>query len=132
MLAGRYTPIRRLGSGGMGDVFLSREQGEGGLTRRVALKRIRPELSSDEHFRDLFRREARVAIRMSHPNIVHVYEVGGAGQEDLYLAMEYVEGRTLHDLLTQASRLEYSIPIEVAMAIGLDVARGLHYAHELR
>ena len=129
MVPGRYTPIRRLGTGGMGDVFLSREQAADGLGRRVALKRIRPELARDEHFRDMFRREAQLALGMSHPNIVHVYEVGG--EEDLYLAMEYVEGRTLHELLAQAGRLDLVVPMEVTLAIALDVARGLHYAHEL-
>ncbi len=130
-LTGRYTPIRRLGSGGMGDVFLSREHGEEGLTRRIALKRIRRELARDPHFRELFRHEARVAIRLSHPNIVHVYEVGGPDDE-LYVAMEYIDGRTLHDVLQQSSRIAYQVPMEVTMAIGLDVARGLHYAHEQR
>jgi serine/threonine protein kinase len=130
-LTGRYTPIRRLGSGGMGDVFLSREHGEDGLTRRIALKRIRRELARDPHFRELFRHEARVAIRLSHPNIVHVYEVGGP-DEELYVAMEYVEGRTVHDVMQQSSRIAYLMPMEVTMAIGLDVARGLHYAHEQR
>ncbi len=115
----------------MGDVFLSREHGEDGLTRRIALKRIRRELARDPHFRELFRHEARVAIRLSHPNIVHVYEVGGPDDE-LYVAMEYVEGRTLHDVFQQSSRIAYLLPMEVTMAIGLDVARGLHYAHEQR
>jgi len=115
----------------MGDVFLAREQGADGVTRRVALRRIRPELARDERFRELFRREARVAIRLGHPNIVPVHEVGMAG-DDLYLAMEYVDGRTLFDMLRQASAIGVEIPIEVTMAVALDVARGLHHAHELR
>ena len=115
----------------MGDVFLSREHGEDGLTRRIALKRIRRELARDPHFRELFRHEARVALRLGHPNIVHVYEVGGS-EDELYVAMEYVEGRTLHDVIQQAGRIAYLPPMEVTMAIGLDVARGLHYAHEQR
>ena len=130
-MTGRYTPIRRLGSGGMGDVFLSREHGEDGLTRRIALKRIRRELAGDPHFRELFRHEARVAIRLGHPNIVHIYEVGGQ-EGELHVAMEYVEGRTLHDVMQQSSRIAYFVPMEVTMAIGLDVARTLHYAHEQR
>jgi serine/threonine protein kinase len=130
-LTGRYTPIRRLGSGGMGDVFLSREHAEDGLTRRVALKRIRPELARDRDFRELFLHEARVAIRLTHPNIVHVYDVAGP-EGELYVAMEYVDGRSLHDVMQQSGRLHYLLPMEVTMAVGLDVARGLHYAHEER
>ncbi len=130
-MSGRYTPIRRLGTGGMGDVFLAREQGADGVTRRVALKRIRPELAMDERFRELFRNEARVAIRLAHPNIVHVHDVGMTG-DDLYLTMEYVEGRTLHDVLRQSALVGRDLPIEVTLAVALDVARGLHYAHELR
>ena len=115
----------------MGDVFLSREYGEEGLARRIALKRIRPELARNADFRELFRHEARIAMRLNHPNIVHVYEAGGPDGE-LYVAMEYVEGRTLHDVMQQSSRIAYLLPMEVVMAIGLDVARGLHHAHEER
>jgi len=114
----------------MGDVFLAREQGPDGATRRVALRRIRPDLARDGRFRELFRGEARVATRLSHPNIVHTLEVGSAG-DDLYLATEHVEGRTLRDLLHQAEVVGLVVPIEVAMAIALDVAQGLHHAHEL-
>ena len=115
----------------MGDVFLSREHGEDGLTRRIALKRIRPELARDPAFRELFLHEARVAIRLSHPNIVHIYDVGGPDGE-LHVAMEYVEGRSLSDVMQQSSRIAYLLPMEVTMAIGLDIARALHYAHEQR
>lgn len=131
MLSGRYTPIRPLGSGGMGDVLLGRDEGDPGMSRRVALKRIRPELASDPRFREMFRREARVALRLSHPNIVHVYDVSAEGDE-LMLVMEYVEGRTLHDLLAASAARARPLPLDVVMALALDVARGLHYAHELR
>lgn len=115
----------------MGDVFLAREQGADGAVRRVALRRIRLDLARDEEFRQLFRREARVAVALDHPNIAHVHEVGTSG-DDLYVAMEHVEGRTLKDMLDQAAAVGLAIPIEVAMAVALDVAAGLHHAHELR
>ena len=131
MLSGRYTPVRRLRSGGMGDVFLAREQGADGAVRQVALRRIRLDLAHDQEFVQLFRREARVAVALTHPNIALVYEIGTA-DDDLYVAMEHVEGRTLRDVLDQAAAVGMAIPIEVAMAVALDVAAGLHHAHEVR
>ena len=131
MLSGRYTPIRRLGSGGMGDVLLGRDEGDPGMSRRVAIKRIRAELASNPHFREMFRREARVGLLLSHPNIVHVYDVS-ATDDELMLVMEYVEGRTLHDVLAAAAAGGRAIPLDVVMALALDAARGLHYAHDLR
>jgi serine/threonine protein kinase len=114
----------------MGEVFLARERIGDGAGRRVAVKRIRTDLATNPRFRDLFHHEARVATRLNHPNIVPVREVGTSG-EDLYLTMEYVEGRTLHDLMRQAALLGLAIPIEVTLGVALDVARGLHHAHEL-
>lgn len=124
----RYKPIRRLGSGGIADVFLSREYDSDGVVRRVALKRIVPDLGRHEGFRQAFEREIAVTRDLAHPNIVAVHDAGAVG-DGLFLTMDFVEGRSLHDLLVQAARLGVEIPIEVAMAIGLDLARGLHHAH---
>lgn len=116
---GPYRVEKRLGRGGMGEVFLAWDER---LERRVAIKRIRPgpEL---ERLSERFRREARVAARLSHPSVVHVYDLieDGSG---LAIVMEYVEGRTLARLLADG------LP-QPALAVHLacDIAEGLAAAH---
>jgi serine/threonine protein kinase/tetratricopeptide (TPR) repeat protein len=116
---GPYRVEKRLGRGGMGEVFLAWDER---LGRRVAIKRIRPgpEL---ERLSERFRREARVAARLSHPSVVHVYDLVEDGS-GLSIVMEYVEGRTLALLLADG------LP-EPALAVRLarDVAEGLAAAH---
>ena len=91
----RYEISRRIGRGGMADVFLGRDKL---LDRSVAIKVLFPEFAVDPNFVERFRREAQAAANLSHPNIVNVYDWGKhAGT--YFIAMEYVEGRTLADIL---------------------------------
>jgi tetratricopeptide (TPR) repeat protein/predicted Ser/Thr protein kinase len=117
---GPYRILERLGAGGMGEVFLAYDER---LDRKVAIKRIRPEGGVSADRRERFRREARIAARLSHPSIVHVYDVLAEADTD-FIVMEYVEGVNLRQLLRSG-------PLEVdrAVSIGLDVARGLADAH---
>jgi tetratricopeptide (TPR) repeat protein/predicted Ser/Thr protein kinase len=117
---GPYRILERLGAGGMGEVFLAYDER---LDRKVAIKRIRPEGGVPAERRERFRREARIAARLSHPSIVHIYDVIAEGDTD-FIVMEYVEGDNLRRLLRSG-------PLEVdrAVSIGLDVARGLDEAH---
>ncbi|HYO14256.1 MAG TPA: serine/threonine-protein kinase, partial [Thermoanaerobaculia bacterium] len=119
-LIGPYRILERLGAGGMGEVFLAYDER---LDRQVAIKRIRPEGGVPAERRERFRREARIAARLSHPSIVHIYDVIAEGDTD-FIVMEYVEGVDLRQLLRRG-------PLEVdsAVSIGLDVARGLAEAH---
>ncbi len=92
---GDYHIIRRIGSGAMADVYLAEQRS---LGRRVALKILKPELTSDETYVKRFLREAKAAARLVHPNIVHIYEVGE--RENLrYIAQEYVQGNNLAQYL---------------------------------
>jgi eukaryotic-like serine/threonine-protein kinase len=117
---GPYRILERLGAGGMGEVFLAYDER---LDRKVAIKRIRPEGDVPAERRERFRREARIAARLSHPSIVHIYDVIGEGDTD-FIVMEYVEGDNLRRFLRSG-------PLEMdrAVSIGLDVARGLAEAH---
>lgn len=112
-LGNRYVILEEIGGGGMAVVYKARCNL---LNRIVAIKVLRPEYSNDENFVMRFRREAQAAASLSHPNIVNIYDVG---QEDgiYYIVMEYVEGRTLKELIREEAPLAPSRVIEVAKQI---------------
>ncbi len=118
---GGYRILERLGRGGMGTVYKA-EQID--LQRVVALKVISPEYVKDQDFVDLFIHEARASAKLNHPNIVQVYDVKRHDRY-YYFSMEYVAGGNVQDLLNRQRRL----PVDQAVAITLDAARGLEYAH---
>src|SRR6201981_1076854 len=95
ILAGRYRPERKLGPGGLADAWLPEDQE---LGRKVAVKLLHERYANDEQFVERFRREATHAAGLSHPNIVSIYDRGVA-EGTYYIAMEYLEGRTLKELL---------------------------------
>lgn len=129
---GRYRIVRRLSVGGMAEVYLARVRGPHGFDRAVVLKRMRPELAASGSFRRMFADEARVSSHLHHANIAQVFDVGETGGE-LFLVMEYVEGRDLAAVLEASSeRGAVGLPIEVVMTVAMEAAAGLHYAHERR
>ncbi len=128
---GDYEIERWLASGGMAEVYVARRLGPHGFRKRVALKRIRPQFARDPEFVALFVEEARVAARLTHPNVVQVFDFGEA-QRALYLAMELVRGPSLAALLGHAARVGRSLPLDVVLHVGLSVARALSYVHGLR
>ncbi|MFO0667033.1 MAG: serine/threonine-protein kinase [Polyangiaceae bacterium] len=128
---GHYELFAELAVGGMGTVYLARTN-TGDLSRLYAIKVMHPHLCRDEEFVAMFRDEARLATRLSHPNLVTHLE---AGQSDRgpYIVMEYVEGPTLARLLSAAARSESKgLSHAAVVRIVLDVLAGLHEAHELR
>ena len=121
----RFVLVRELGSGGMSSVFLGRDEV---LDRPVAVKILRPDLD-DEETGALFRREGRTAARLSHPNIVQVYDAGEdalEGREVSYIVMEYVPGGDLKGLMDRRGAL----PEPMLARLGADVAAALAHAHE--
>jgi eukaryotic-like serine/threonine-protein kinase len=122
VLADRYEVEQLLGQGGMARVFRGRDRV---LNRTVAVKVLSPQFASDDQFVARFRREAQAAAALNHPNIVSVYDTGDQGDVH-YIVMEYVEGRTLRDVIRQ----EGPILPERASEIGQAVARALSSAHE--
>ncbi len=121
---GPYRLLARLGTGGMGEVFLAQLEREEGFEKRLALKRILPGLSGQERFRELFAAEARLSAGLSHPHIVQVTDFGRHA-DDFYLVMEFVDGCDLAALLA-AGR---DVPPDFALAVGLACLRALAYAH---
>jgi serine/threonine protein kinase len=131
LVADRFRPLFIIGHGGMGWVELALEQGQHGIERIVALKRMLPEASVDKHHVDMFMREAHVAELLSHPNVVHAYSFGQDNGE-LFLAMEYVEGEPLSRVLSAAHAQEGRIAAPLVAHFLAEVCEGLHAAHELR
>jgi serine/threonine protein kinase len=127
-LLGKYQLVRRLGQGGMAEVFLAKHIGTRGFEKRVAVKRIMPHLAQRESFVDMFFREARLAARISHSNVVQIFDLGKIG-EHYYIAMEYVRGWDLNTVLGLAKRMDINVPIEVACRIVADICAALHAAH---
>ena len=122
VLNDRYQIDRRIGRGGMADVFVARDLL---LDRHVAIKVLFPEFATDPNFVERFRREAQAAANLSHPNIVNVYD-WGRYSGTYYIAMEYVQGRTLADILRANSQLTAKQSAEVAS----EVAAALSFAHK--
>ncbi|MCK6589843.1 MAG: protein kinase, partial [Polyangiaceae bacterium] len=122
--------LRRLGVGGMAEVFLAKKRGAEGTYKLLVVKRILPAHGSSRRFRTMFVEEAHLATRLNHPNIVQVYEFSDHGDEGLLLSMEYVEGFDLAKLMNAAKQKGVQIPPYVAAFIVSEAAKGLHYAHE--
>jgi serine/threonine protein kinase/tetratricopeptide (TPR) repeat protein len=127
---GGFQIDRRLGAGGMAEVFVARRQGAEGTYKILVLKRILPVHGASRRFRSMFVEEAQLATRLNHPNIVQVYEFQDYGEEGLLLSMEFVEGLDLGKLMSAAKAKATRIPPWVSAYIVSEVGKGLHYAHE--
>jgi serine/threonine protein kinase len=129
LMAGRYLLEKRLGRGAMGQVYLARDQNL--ITRRVAVKTVRPDILSDEDMQEgeaiaRFEREARTAASIRHPNVVDVTDFGKSPEGVFYLVMEYVQGETLHHLL----RREGTLSVNRTLILLRQVAAGVEAAHD--
>ena len=122
VLGGRYELQRRLARGGMAEVFLAQDQL---LGRPVAVKVLFPEFATDPSFVERFRREAQAAANLSHPNIVGVYDWGREGKT-YYIVMEYVEGRSLSEIV----RAEGPLPAVQTAEVAKQIAAALGFAHK--
>lgn len=124
VVADRYEVVRRIGAGGMSTVYLARHRE---MDRLCALKVLHPRLSRDPEARDRFSREARNASRIQHPNVATVFDFGRTPDGQVYLVMEYVEGRTLGSLLAE----RHTLPARRVASIIQQIAAGLSAAHAL-
>ena len=128
-ILGKYKIVRRLSEGGMAEVFLAKQVGIGGFEKPVALKRIQRKLLETRHLAiDMFLNEAKIAGRLTHPNIVQVLDVGEVGGA-LYLAMEYVHGKDLRDVIKQLQASQALMSIGEACYVVREVAQALHHAY---
>ncbi|HLK99586.1 MAG TPA: serine/threonine-protein kinase [Myxococcaceae bacterium] len=125
---GKFQVITRLSVGGMAELFLGFTAGPGGFRKYVALKRILPDVRTNEQFVRMFLDEARITAAFNHPNIAQVYELG---EEDdgLYLAMEFISGQDLERVASAHRRRGERVPLGMSLSVMRDVCHALHYAH---
>jgi serine/threonine-protein kinase len=127
---GKYVVRRKLAEGGMAELYLAAALGPEGFEKDVVIKRVRPGLADDPGFVRMFIAEARVASRLNHANLVHIFDFD-KHQDTYYLAMEYVRGHSLWELRRRCQERGVPVPPTLAAQIGMELARGLAYAHRL-
>ncbi len=128
-MIGKYRLIAELGHGGMAEVFLAVARGPAGFNKLCVVKQIRPQLAEDPEFLGMFLDEARLAARLSHPNIVQTNEVGD-DRGRYFIAMEYLEGQPLNRVLHRLNRGD-GLPLPMHLRIVSEVCAGLQHAHDL-
>ena len=128
----RYELVSTLGKGGMAEVFLGWMNSVGGLRRKVAIKRILPDLAQKQSklFEKMFVDEARLAFQLEHDNIVRVYDVGQSANT-FFIVMEFVEGPDLKRVFEELRKSNRHMSLSAALYIGTQVAAGLAYAHAM-
>lgn len=125
---GKYQMLTRIASGGMAEVWLARSSSLGGFEKLLAIKRMHPRLGRNQAFVSMFIDEAKLTVRLAHPNIVQVFDFGRV-DDDYYMAMEYVEGVDLAMLAKRARRTGEALPVDLSVFILKSVFDGLAYAH---
>jgi serine/threonine-protein kinase len=126
---GRYQLIRRIGAGGMGEVFLAREGGA--APRACVVKKVLPNLVANRAFVGRFLDEAKVVVRLNHNNIARVYAMGDV-EGEYFLSMEYVQGKTVSRFTKRLRDRKVEMPLGIALMLGERVCQGLQYAHEAK
>ncbi len=130
---GRYALLGKLAEGGMAEVYLARQHGPKGFAKTVVVKKIRPVISGDQHFVQMFLNEARLAALINHPNVVSIHELGEEPESgSYYLVMEYIDGCTTRALLDELTHRGRRLPANIAVRIVADACAGLDFAHNLQ
>jgi len=124
----RYDVLDRIAVGGMAEVFLAKAYGAHGFEKTLAIKRILPDLAKDPEFAARFIAEAKVAVRLSHANVVQVFDFGRIG-ESLFIAMEFVDGLDLAAMIRKFKDERRQIPLSAAFHIAIEIIRALDFAH---
>ncbi|HWA76229.1 MAG TPA: serine/threonine-protein kinase [Polyangiaceae bacterium] len=125
--SGRYRALLELGEGGTAKVYVAQTRDSAGNSELVVLKTLKSHLANEPELRDMFSAEAALSARLDHPNVVRVREVFEHGRSPV-IAMEYLEGRVLSEIIQRAAE---KLPLELHLWIIAEALRGLHYSHEL-
>lgn len=129
-LAHKYELLAPIGRGGMAELFLAKTTGPADCVKLVALKRVWKDLLREPDFVSMFLDEARLALRLNHPNVVHTFEVGTM-DDQLFIAMEFLEGQPFNAVLNRCFVLG-TLPLDLRLRVLLQVLDALEYAHTLR
>jgi serine/threonine protein kinase len=127
---GRYLLLERIGGGGMAEIFRGTTVGADNFRRNVVIKRMLPELSSDENFMKMFVDEANICAQLNHPNIVHVHELG-VHEGQYFMVMEEINGVDLGRTMKYLTDHGLGVPPCIVADIGRQLTRGLSYAHSM-
>jgi len=130
-IIGKYQILELIGRGGMAEVYKAKRYGAEGFEKILVLKRILPELANNREFVELFINEAKIAMHLNHTNIVQVLDLEQDNGE-YFLAMEYVHGMNLAEIIRRSFARGLVIPAEIIAYLGSEVAKGLDYAHRRR
>jgi len=128
---GRYAIARHLASGGMAELYIAKQEAVGGFERELVLKMLQDRYAQNERVVRMFLDEARLAAKLNHQNIVHMYDVGEADGIK-YIAMEYIHGPTVTEIVRKSIAVGRFLPLEHAVFIMSEVAAALSYAHDSR
>jgi|GEM_PF-2934908 len=128
---GRYVLLNHLGRGGMADIFRGVALGAGGFAKQVVVKRVLPEATQQESAVQMFIEEARLSALLQHMNIAQIFDFGEQRGE-YFIAMEFIHGRDLYDLMKRVTARGQGIPVHLACYIAMEVLKGLDYAHRAR
>ena len=125
---GKYYLVDKIAVGGMAEIFKAKSFGHGGFEKLLVIKRILPHISEKEEFVEMFVDEAKVSVALQHANIIQTYDFGKV-HENWFIAMECVEGKDVKGLLRKLAQRRRLLPIEFAVYVAHEVAKGLDYAH---
>lgn len=125
---GKYILLEKLATGGMAEVFLARAPGADGIGKFVAIKRILPQFAESPEFIDMFRDEAKIAINLTHSNIVSIQEFDIQSNQ-FFIVMDFVEGKNLRQILNKLKKVNQKLTIEQIVYICKETAAGLDHAH---
>src|SRR5262249_32296515 len=126
-----YALLEKIGQGGMAEVFRAKSYGVEGFEKVLVIKRILPQLARDPRFVEMFVREAKLSVRLSHANVVQVFDLGRVS-DALFIAMEFVQGLDLATLLAWSRRRNLPVTFATAAYVAAEVAKGLDHAHRRR
>lgn len=125
---GDYEIIERIAQGGMAQIYKAKTADPNGIARLVVIKRILPHISSNPEYVEMLIDEAKIAVHFNHGNIAQIYDLGKAG-DDYFIVMEYVDGKTLGQIVREFKDREEKVPLEIAVYCLMEVCRGLDYMH---